>query len=300
MIDLRHAIPTDLLRSPRVIASAVAVTVLAIVGVTALSDLGGSLLAPGVDPERADRVSPEFTRHEQMALIHRKRFEGRSLFTTPLKPPSRPKPAPVVRTEPPKPVAPPKPAGPPATYGGPRPTGVIADMLVLAGGRTVKVGESGDGVTVVAILPPDEVRLKWSGGEYTVSLREKFDTSVLSSGSSSSVGRTNPPGITPVASDPNEAPATAPAPTPSTLGASSAPAVPEAPASGETPASADLAPAVPAALDTAAIAAMDREQASKALEDVSRALRGRSGDPAVKERLERERQLLIDRVNKLD
>jgi len=300
MIDLRHAIPTDLLRSPRVIASAVAVTVLAIVGVTALSDLGGSLLAPGVDPERADRVSPEFTRHEQMALIHRKRFEGRSLFTTPLKPPGRPKPAPVVRTEPPKPVAPPKPAGPPATYGGPRPTGVIADMLVLAGGRTVKVGESGDGITVVAILPPDEVRLKWSGGEYTVSLREKFDTSVLSSGSSSSMGRTNPPGITPVASDPNEAPATAPAPTPSTPGASPAPAVPGAPASGEAPASTDLAPAVPVALDAAAIAAMDREQASKALEDVSRALRGRSGDPAVKERLERERQLLIDRVNKLD
>ena len=88
MIDLRHAIPTDLLRSPRVIASAVAVTVLAIVGVTAMTELGGSLLAPGVDPERADRVSPEFTRHEQMALIHRKRFEGRGLFTTPLKPPS--------------------------------------------------------------------------------------------------------------------------------------------------------------------------------------------------------------------
>jgi hypothetical protein len=297
MIDLRHAIPTDLLRSPRVIASAVAVTVLAIVGVTALSDLGGSLLAPGVDPERADRVSPEFTRHEQMALIHRKRFEGRSLFTTPLKPPSRPKPAPIVRTEPPKPVAPPKPAGPPATYGGPRPTGVIADMLVLAGGRTVKVGESGDGITVVAILPPDDVRLKWSGGEYTVSLREKFDTSVLSSGSSSSMGRTNPPGITPVAADPNAAPATAPDPAPSTPGSTPAPAVP---APGEAPASTDLAPAVPAALDASAIEAMDREQASKALEEVSRALRGRSGDPAVKERLERERQLLIDRVNKLD
>ena len=297
MIDLRHAIPTDLLRSPRVIASAVAVTVLAIVGMTALSDLGGSLLAPGVDPERADRVSPEFTRHEQMALIHRKRFEGRSLFSTPLKPPSRPKPTPVVRTEPPKPVAPPKPAGPPANYGGPRPTGVVADMLILAGGRTVKVGESGDGVTVVAILPPDEVRLKWSGGEYTVSLREKFDTSVLSSGSSSSMGRTNPPGITPVAADPNAAPATAPAPAPSTPGSTPAPAVP---APGEAPASTDLAPAVPAALDASAIEAMDREQASKALEEVSRALRGRSGDPAVKERLERERQLLIDRVNKLD
>lgn len=306
MIDLRHAIPTDLLRSPRVIASAVAVTVLAIVGVTALSDLGGSLLAPGVDPERADRVSPEFTRHEQMALIHRKRFEGRSLFTTPLKPPSRPKPAPVVRTEPPKPVAPPKPAGPPATYGGPRPTGVIADMLVLAGGRTVKVGESGDGITVVAILPPDEVRLKWSGGEYTVSLREKFDTSVLSSGSSSSMGRTNPPGITPVAADPNAsasmAPGTAPpsTPAPGATPALPAPGAPNEPASGAAPASGDLAPAVPAVLDASAIEAMDREQASKALEDVSRALRGRSGDPAVKERLERERQLLIDRVNKLD
>lgn len=308
MIDLRHAIPTDLLRSPRVIASAVAVTVLAVVGVTAMSDLGGSLLAPGVDPERADRVSPEFTRHEQMALIHRKRFEGRSLFTTPLKPPSRPKPAPVVRVEPPKPVAPPKPAGPPATYGGPRPTGVIADMLVLAGGRTVKVGESGDGITVVAILPPDEVRLKWSGGEYTVSLREKFDTSVLSSGSSSSIGRTNPPGITPVAADPNANAASAPAaapPSPPAPGTGSAPAVPapsapEAPASGALPPSNEIAPAVPAALEPSAIEAMDREQASKALEEVSRALRGRSGDPAVKERLERERQLLIDRVNKLD
>lgn len=306
MIDLRHAIPTDLLRSPRVIASAVAVTVLAIVGVTAVSELGGSLLAPGVDPERADRVSPEFTRHEQMALIHRKRFEGRSLFSTPLKPPSRPKPAPVVRAEPPKPVAPPKPAGPPATYGGPRPTGVIADMLVLAGGRTVKVGESGDGITVVAIMPPDEVRLKWSGGEYTVSLREKFDTSVLSSGSTGSAGRTNPPGITPVAADPTASPVTAPATAPSSTPSSApavapaAPVTPEATATGAAPAASDLAPAVPAALDAAAIEAMDRDQAGKALEEVSRALRGRSGDPAVKERLERERQLLIDRVNKLD
>ncbi len=299
MIDLRHAIPTDLLRSPRVIASAIAVTVLAIVGVTAMSELGGSLLAPGVDPERADRVSPEFARHEQMALIHRKRFEGRSLFSTPLKPPSRPKPAPVVRAEPPKQVVPPKPAGPPATYGGPRPTGVVADMLILTGGRTVKVGESGDGVTVVSIMPPDEVRLKWSGGEYTVSLREKFDTSVLSSGSSGLMGRTNPPGITPVAADPNANPASTPAPAPAPAPAS-APVTPEAPASGDPSASSDLSPAVPAALEAAAIEAMDRDQASKALEEISRALRGRSGDPAVKERLERERQLLIDRVNKLD
>jgi len=293
MIDLRHAIPTDLLRSPRVIASAVAVTVLAIVVVTGISDLGGSLLAPSVDPERADRVSPEFTRHEQMALIHRKRFEGRSLFTTPLKPPNRPKPAPVVQAEPPKPVTPPKPAGPPATYGGPRPTGVVADLLVLAGGRTVKVGESGDGVTVVAILPPDQVRLKWSGGEYTVLLREKFDTSVLSSGSSSSIGRTNPPGITPVAADPSTNPATTPASVP-------APVTPEAPASGALPASSDLPPAVPPALESSAIEAMDREQAAKALEEVSRALRGSTSDQAVRERLERERQLLIDRVNKHD
>jgi hypothetical protein len=211
MIDLRHAIPTDVLRSPRVITSAVAVVVLAVVGVTALSELGGTLLAPGVDPERADRVSPEYSRHEQMALIHRKRFEGRSLFTTPLKPPSRPKPAPVVRAEPPKPVAPPKPPGPPANYGGPRPAGVIADMLVLPGGRTVKVGETGEGITVVAIMPPDEVRLKWSGGEYTVSLRDKFDTSVLSSGSMAQPGRSNPPGITPVAADPQSDATTPPA-----------------------------------------------------------------------------------------
>ncbi|MBM4110660.1 MAG: hypothetical protein FJ254_04770 [Phycisphaerae bacterium] len=289
MIDLRHAIPTDLLRSPRVIASAVAVTVLAIVGVTAVSDLGGSLLAPGVDPERADRVSPEFTRHEQMALIHRKRFEGRSLFTTPLKPPSRPKPTPVARTEPPKPVTPPAPVGPPANYGGPRPTGVIADLLVLAGGRTVKVGESSDGVTVVAILPPDEVRLKWSGGEYTVSLREKFDTGVLSSGSSSSSGRTNPPGITPVAAEPKASPAIAPPSTPTLP--------PSAPA---LPPPTEPAPEIPSGLDASAIGAMDREQASKALEAVSRALRDHTGDAASKERLERERQLLIDRVNKVD
>jgi len=175
-------------------------------------------------------------------------------------------------------------------------------MLVLAGGRTVKVGESGDGVTVVAIMPPDEVRLKWSGGEYTVSLREKFDTSVLSSGSSSSIGRTNPPGITPVAADPSAAAETAPAPAAGSAPAApaSAPTAPGSTGSGAAPASGDLAPAVPAALDASAIEAMDREQASKALEEVSRALRGRSGDPAVKERLERERQLLIDRVNKLD
>jgi hypothetical protein len=306
MIDLRHAIPTDVLRSPRVITSAVAVVVLAVVGVTALSELGGTLLAPGVDPERADRVSPEYSRHEQMALIHRKRFEGRSLFTTPLKPPSRPKPAPVVRAEPPKPVAPPKPPGPPANYGGPRPAGVIADMLVLPGGRTVKVGETGEGITVVAIMPPDEVRLKWSGGEYTVSLRDKFDTSVLSSGSMAQTGRSNPPGITPVAAEAN--PVAAPPPPSAPVAAPAAapvePAAPSAP-SGAAPSGSqsneqDLAPAVPDALEPSAIEAMDREQASKALDAVSRALRGRSGDPAVKERLERERQLLIDRVNKLD
>jgi len=304
MIDLRHAIPTDVLRSPRVITSGVAVVVLAIVGVTALSELGGTLLAPGVDPDRADRVSPEFSRHEQMALIHRKRFEGRSLFTTPLKPPSRPKPAPVVRAEPPKPVAPPKPVGPPATYGGPRPTGVIADLLVLPGGRMVKVGETGEGITVVAIMPPDEVRLKWSGGEYTVSLRDKFDTSVLSSGSMAQPGRSNPPGITPVAADPQSDATTPPAPSPSAgpAAATPPPSAPssEAPTTPAQPASQDLAPAVPDALEPSAIEAMDREQASKALESVSRALRGRSGDPAVKECLERERQLLIDRVNKLD
>lgn len=284
MIDFRHAIPTELLRSPRVIVSAVSIAVLGFIGLTGLSELGSSLVTPGVDPERADRVAPEFARHEQMALIHRKRFDGRSLFTTPLKPPSRPKATPVARTEPPKPVTPPKPPGPPATYGGPRPTGVVADTLFLAGGRAVKVGESADGVTVVRILPPDEVRVKWSGGEYTVSLRERFDTSILSTPSLSGAGRSSPPGITPVAADPppkNEPPA----PTPETSAA---------------PSAEGLQPSVPAELDPSAVAAMSRDDATNALEAINRALGGTITDPTLKERLERERQLIVDRMNKPD
>jgi hypothetical protein len=127
---------------------------------------------------------------------------------------------------------------------------------------------------------------------------------VLSSGSMAQPGRSNPPGITPVAADPQSDATTPPAPSPSAgpAAATPPPSAPssEAPTTPAQPASQDLAPAVPDALEPSAIEAMDREQASKALESVSRALRGRSGDPAVKERLERERQLLIDRVNKLD
>ncbi len=286
VIDFRHVISSEQLRSPRVLVGLVCAVVIGAFAVTGVSDLAVTILAPGVDPAMADRVSPEFRRHEQMAAVHKARFDGRSLFTTPLKPPSRPKPVPVVQA-PTKVVTPPKPVGPPTRYEGPRPTGVMADLVFFVGGKSVKVGETGEGVTVVRIMPPDEVQLKHKGGEYTVPLRERFDDAVLTSGGGAGA-HSLPPGIT---STPTPTPGI-PMPLPVPLPPPEQPPV-VVPESG-------LSPSLPPELDPTAVAAMDHEQAKRALDIVADTLSRSDVDTTVKERLERDRQLLVERLNKLD
>jgi len=83
---------------------------------------------------------------------------------------------------PPKPPEVPKPAIPPR-YGGPALVGVAANAVYFADGKKIGLGQSEGGIEVVSISAPWSVRLRWSGGEFDVTLIERqpirFDQSTM-------------------------------------------------------------------------------------------------------------------------
>jgi hypothetical protein len=101
-----------------------------------------------------------------------KRFTGRSMFYIPKEPrrpaappaPRRTEPNPVVAVTPePEPTI-------PTTYNGPGVTGVLGSEVFFDNGKRVATGNTAEGVKVLAVSGPFDVRLGWRGGEFDIYL----------------------------------------------------------------------------------------------------------------------------------
>lgn len=73
---------------------------------------------------------------------------------------------------PPRPPEPPKPAVPPR-YAGSSVVGVAANSVYFADGRRIPVGKAEGDVEVISINAPWSVKVRWSGGEYDVTLVDR-------------------------------------------------------------------------------------------------------------------------------
>ncbi|MFM1822345.1 MAG: hypothetical protein RI967_611, partial [Planctomycetota bacterium] len=160
------------------VASVAAVGISAYVIAKGVGGIFGAVLAPSVDADRADPLASVSEESATFFETSRKRFEGRSVFSLPQPPVRRPR----IPDPPPRPVveAPKDPPPPPipATYTGPGVKGVLGDRVFFIDFSAV-VGETRNGVKVLAIDGPWKVRLGHKGGEYDVDLLKRPDEKFL-------------------------------------------------------------------------------------------------------------------------
>jgi hypothetical protein len=153
-----------------------------------------ALFRPAADPKDVDTTTPLLTLHDQAHSLYRRRFEGRSLFFAPSDwkrkvPPAPPAP-------PPAPPPPPPPA--PVEYTGPKPIGLFGTVVYFEGGRTVELGKEGDGVMVVEIVSPWQLKLRHKDRVYDVPVGSKPNETLFKPLDSA----TTPSGLTPAAKAP--------------------------------------------------------------------------------------------------
>ena len=177
MRDLIDKLPTGLRFSTPVVVSAVAVGLsLYVVGI-GVSALTKAIFSSSLTREEADPLRALAADSEAYFDKSRKRFDGRSMYVSPTAPVRKPKVSDVVKPiEPPAP--PPGPPPPPASYTGPAPTSFLGEY-VLFGETKIKIGETVNGITVMAIDAPFSAKLGYLRGEYTVSLWPRLDTKFL-------------------------------------------------------------------------------------------------------------------------
>ncbi len=126
----------------------------------------------GTDPT-VDTIEIYVANHETSVATYAGRFDGRSLFFKPRAPIVK-RPEPDRRVEAPVDATPPPTA--PASYSGPPIVGVVGDMVWFKKDVKVRLGEEGNGITVLSLDGvPWEVRLGYLGGEYDVKV---FSTTV--------------------------------------------------------------------------------------------------------------------------
>ena len=156
------------------VASVIAIAFATLVMAAQLSELAGAVLTPrpGDDPIRA-RIDAYLAEHADAMNTYRGRFDGRSLFFKPKRPPLPPRKIEVVESGPDEPPPPPPKRGPPATYGGPSVRFVVGNEVWFHDGVHASVGEAVNGVTIIASDPPWTVTLGYEGGEYPIKIFEK-------------------------------------------------------------------------------------------------------------------------------
>ncbi len=138
----------------------------------------GTLLVPHGNEGERSATDRALERHQDLMKTSRDRFAGRSLFVMPPPPERKAPPAPPPPPPRVEPVDPPPPLAPPATYTGSAPKGVIG-TTVLFDTFSVRVGEEKNGIKVIGIEPPSNVKIEHMGGSYSVPIWTPTDWSKL-------------------------------------------------------------------------------------------------------------------------
>ena len=155
------------------VASIVAIAFASLVMAAQVAELAGAVLTPRPreDPIRA-RIDTYIAEHADAMNTYRGRFDGRSLFFKPKRPPT-PRIEPVIVERPVAPAPLPAPKVLPINYTGPSVSFVVGNEVWFHDGVHASVGEVVNGVTIIASDPPWTVTLGYGGGEYPIKLFEK-------------------------------------------------------------------------------------------------------------------------------
>ena len=135
--------------------------------------------------ETNSAINKAIEKHDSLAKVSADRFTGRSLFTMP-SPPPRPAPAPAAPVAPPPPPPPAPPPSAPSEYTGTKPTGMLGQMIFFGSELTIRVGEEKNGIKIIAVEPPTNVRIGHMGGIYSVAVWAPTDMSKLNTAGNSS------------------------------------------------------------------------------------------------------------------
>ena len=165
-------LPVGVRWTPATGVGAAAVVVLAGYALWTASGLLGSIFTFGSSSEPSEGLTDSLKRHEQLATVDAKRFNGRSAFFAPPAP-VRKAPKTVKPPEPPKPPPPPPTPSAPREYAGPKPIGAVGSLVFFADNNQIRVGEEKSGVKVLSSEAPWSVKLAHGGGEYDVPLWTK-------------------------------------------------------------------------------------------------------------------------------
>ena len=271
------------------IASAAALVITAFVVIGGLLGVLGASFESGVEADDANVVD-KLLASNSLLVTSEDRFTGRSIFYIPKAPrlpaPPPPPPPPPVVTERPAPPPPPPPSIP-STYGGPDVTGILGMDVFFDNGKRIPEGSESDGVEVIEIESPFNVRLGWRGGTFTVSLfseelPEFFTEPPFANGGPSDL-------LTLEVAPANEA-VTPRAPTRPRPGSSGAIPGPNSRTTVE----------VPEPLTQDALEKMDRMQAIQTLTQINSALRLPDLDSETQERLGEERLMIQERIRAMN
>lgn len=265
-MSLLRTLPSGVRWSGSLIVSALALGVVAYLGVEQCALLLSATLAPEAAPagQNLDRA---IASHDELMEVSRRRFAGRSIFTAPSAP-IRVAPPPPPPRDPPPPPPPPAPIIP-AEYTGQKPLGLLGNMVLFGDGVMLAPGQQNAGVTVLEIKAPYSVRLGHAGGEYDVPIFTRADLSKLAE----QVPPRAFPGISPATGIP-------------------APGRGEATPEGRIEAGDGPQPG---SITKEQVDQMDRRQAQQALTAVARA-KAAHPDEATKQKLDEETGWLVERI----
>jgi hypothetical protein len=142
--------------------------------------------APGVsNVDVSERLAAMMTEHDNHQTAYRDRFNGRSVFFKPKRPPA-PRPprstTPIVRAPDPTPTVPTEPSAPtaPSTYRGPAIMAIVGNQVWFEGDLRLTVGdEEVDGVEVKGVNAPWSATVAYNGFDFDVDLFQRFSAPVF-------------------------------------------------------------------------------------------------------------------------
>ena len=176
-LDPRWSIP--------LIGSFLALAICGWVVAAQLFPIAVTLMTSQNESETNSAMNKAIEKHDSLVKVSVDRFTGRSLFTMP-SPPPRPAPPPAAPVAPPPPPPPPPPPSAPSEYTGTKPTGMLGQVIFFGSELTIRVGEEKNGIKIIAVEPPTNVRIGHMGGIYSVAVWAPTDMSKLNTAGNSS------------------------------------------------------------------------------------------------------------------